>query len=123
CAVLSFAFLIFAIYATYPLQLFVVTDILLEWLAPLTRSRSHAVQQAASVALRVSLVLTTGVVAVAIPDFGLLMGLIGALGASSLQFTFPALIYLATFWRATRWPFRLLLMFYVLFGVVGCIVG
>jgi len=113
--------LIIAIMATYPLQLFVVTDICEEAMFKPGRlsTRFKLLKQ---VVFRCGLVLLAAGVAVAIPNFGLLIGLIGALGSSALQFIFPAMFHLRIF-RDDFWVWKLLSVFYVAFGVVGGVLG
>lgn len=107
--------------ATYPLQLFVVTDICEEAMFKPGRlsARFKLLKQ---MIFRCCLVFLAAGVAVAIPNFGLLIGLIGALGSSALQFIFPALFHLVAF-KHDPWWYRSLSLFYIFFGVVGGVLG
>jgi len=113
--------LIIAITATYPIQLFVVTDICEEamfksgWVS----TRFKILKQ---ILFRCALVCGSAGIAVAIPNFGLLIGLIGAMGSAALQFTFPALFHLKLFPGDPLW-LKAISVFYILFGIGGGILG
>lgn len=107
--------LIFAITATYPLQLFVATDILEEKIFDLsTKSKKTYWLQNN---FRAFLVILTAFIAISVPKFGLLIGLIGSLGSASLQFIFPSLIWLKLFWSDKRYYLKVLLVFYTCAGI------
>jgi len=82
------AFLVGAIAMSYPLQLFVATDILEEKIfnQNLLHLRSSYWLQNV---FRACIVLFTALVAVSVPKFGLLVGLIGAAGSAALQVRAP----------------------------------
>lgn len=54
---------------------------------------------------------------------GLLIGLVGALGSSSLQFVFPALIHMKLFRHSTNKAHLALDVFYILLGLTGGVLG
>lgn len=54
---------------------------------------------------------------------GLLIGLVGSLGCSLLQFVFPSLFYLKIYKQQLNVFLLMLLVFYILFGIVGGIFG
>jgi len=111
-------FLVFCIAGSYPLQLFVFTDILEHWLLSTGRlGETHL--YAKQNAIRALIVAATCLVAVAVPSFSLLMAIIGSLGSASLQFIFPALFMLLIAWSTLPWPSRLLYSFYILLGSAG----
>jgi proton-coupled amino acid transporter len=113
--------LIIAIASTYPLQLFVVTDILEEALFKPGRLSSRC-KPLKTFVFRTLLVLGTAGIAIGVPDFGLLIGLIGALGSTSLQFVFPGLFHLKLFPEAPLYS-KAISVFYVLFRLAGGILG
>eukprot|EP01089_Gocevia_fonbrunei_P017196 TRINITY_DN5506_c0_g1_i1.p1 TRINITY_DN5506_c0_g1~~TRINITY_DN5506_c0_g1_i1.p1 ORF type:complete len:483 (+),score=49.10 TRINITY_DN5506_c0_g1_i1:26-1474(+) len=113
--------LMIAILITYPLQLFVVTDICEE--AMFKEGRLSVKNKwAKQIVFRCGLVFMGAGVAIGIPNFGLLISLIGSLGTTSLQFVFPGLFYLVLNPHASRW-LRLLALFYVCFGISSGILG
>jgi len=112
--------LILAIMATYPLQLFVVTDICEEII--FRRLLSARFKRVKQMVFRCGLVLAAMLIALAIPNFGLLISLIGALGCAALQFIAPSMFYLKLFPEARPWR-KFLSALYVLFGLVGGVLG
>jgi amino acid permease len=108
--------LIIAIFANYPLQLFVVTDIGEEYLftSGLLSTKHQFWKQNL---FRTILVLFTGVIAVAIPNFNSLISLIGSFGSAALQFIFPGLIYLRLYRWKSGYFMRFFSVFIVVFGV------
>lgn len=113
--------LIAAIAFTYPIQLFVATDLMEEKLFP--PRDSDWGQWWIRNNFRAFLVFLTGLLALTVSQFDLIMGLIGSLGASPLQFIFPPLIWLSINWKHASWPKRLLLFFYLLFGTAATVLG
>lgn len=69
-------------------------------------------------ALRTGLVVLSIVLATTVPRFGLLTGLVGAIGASSLQFIFPPIFYLRLRPQLPVWR-RALLWLCAAFGAIG----
>lgn len=53
-----------------------------------------------------------------VPEFSLLISLIGAMGGASLQFVLPALFHLKLFPEAST-PRKALSVLYIIFGLVG----
>lgn len=113
--------LIFAITATYPLQLFVATDILEEKMFDLSLKSKFEYWRQNN--FRMFLVLFTVLIAVSVPKFGLLIGLIGSIGSAALQFIFPSLIYLKLFWVNMKLIKKILLIGYIIIGVSVGIFG
>lgn len=73
--------------------------------------------------LRILVVITTGIVAISIPNFGAVMGLIGDIGSSLLAFILPALFYLRIFeGQLTRGQF-IRCWSVLIFGLTGAITG
>lgn len=113
--------LIVAIAFTYPIQFFVSTDILEERLFP-PKDHSWTVFWVRN-NFRAMLVFITGILALTVNQFNVIVGLIGALGASPLQFIFPPLIWLFINWHDARYWKRALLIFYICFGAMATILG
>ena len=84
----------FALYTSYPVQMFPVFGILENMLfSPQTKwleSKRNL--------LRSSTVMITILVAVGIPHFGLFMSLVGSLGGAALAFVLPTIFHLKLFW-------------------------
>ncbi|KAK3931407.1 Proton-coupled amino acid transporter-like protein pathetic [Frankliniella fusca] len=85
-----------AILFTYPLQMYVAIGIMWDVLEPHVSSAWHA---SAQVAMRVLMVVGTIVVALAVPNLGPVISLIGALFFSTLGLFIPAVVELATRWQ------------------------
>ncbi|XP_026291061.1 proton-coupled amino acid transporter-like protein pathetic isoform X1 [Frankliniella occidentalis] len=88
-----------AILFTYPLQMYVAIGIMWAVISPRVRTSWHAF---ADVAMRVVMVLGTLVLALAVPNLGPIIGLIGALFFSTLGLFIPAVVELATRWEEGR---------------------
>jgi proton-coupled amino acid transporter len=114
--------LILAITGTFPLQLFVVTDITEEWLFRTFASLRSRLTLWTNL-WRTLLVALACVIAISIPQFGLLMGLIGSLGGATLQFIFPASFALQLEWQQLSIFRRCLYIFYICFGAIAGIMG
>ncbi|KAK7100047.1 hypothetical protein V1264_023055 [Littorina saxatilis] len=74
-------------------------------------------------ALRLLLVIFTTMLAIIIPHFSLLMGLIGSFTGTMLSFVWPCYFHLKIKWYVLRWPARALdigiIVLGFLFGTVG----
>lgn len=89
----------FVLLTTYPLQMFPVTCLTDEWLIQ-RQSASHTEQPSLYVQgciVRLALVLLTGVVAVVLPSFGMILSLLGCVCFSFLGFVVPSLAHLKLF--------------------------
>lgn len=113
--------LIAAIAFTYPIQIFVATDLIEEKLFPPKDTNATIFWIRNN--FRAALVLLTGLVALTVSQFDIIMGFIGSIGAAPLQFIFPPLIWLGVHWNECGIPKKLLLAFYLLFGLAATIVG
>lgn len=113
--------LVAAIAFTYPIQLFVATDLIEERIFPPTDATWAAYWIRNN--FRAFLVFGTGLLALVVPKFDLIMGLIGSIGAAPLQFVFPPIIWLAINWRPASIPKRALIIFYLMFGISATILG
>jgi proton-coupled amino acid transporter len=113
--------LIAAIAFTYPIQLFVATDLIEEKLFPPKDTTWGAYWIRNN--FRAFLVFLTGLLALTVSQFDLIMGLIGSLGAAPLQFIFPPLIWLSLNWKEASIFKRALLIFYLIFGIAATVLG
>ncbi len=73
--------------------------------------------------LRAVLVGFLCLLAYLIPNFGALVGLIGSLGGSTLQFIVPPLCYVKLLWHEISASTFALLAVYIIVGIVGGFVG
>eukprot|EP01135_Chromosphaera_perkinsii_P005291 Nk52_evm3s334 gene=Nk52_evmTU3s334 len=114
--------LIFVIMSTFPVQLYVVTDICeLELFKPGRLSQENRTKK--ENIFRFLLVLLATVIAISVHNFGLLMGLVGAFGSCALQFVFPAAFYLKTGWDVIKPTEKYMAIIYLFFGVFGGVIG
>lgn len=94
--------LVCAIFFTYPIQLFPAVEIAEAAIfGPAIASSDEDLFSDLGLkrnAVRSLLVIITGAVALLVPHFGEVIGLIGSIGASMLAFTMPALFYLRLFY-------------------------
>lgn len=113
--------LIFTVAATFPVQLFVVSDIVeQEYMFKDGRWRTHMLLKANI--FRTLLVAAAVLVAWLVPHFGPLMGIIGGIGSAALQFIFPSLFYLKLFPEMSK-ARRAACVVFVVTGAVGGILG
>lgn len=112
-----------AIFFTYSLQFYVPMDIIWKNI----KHKFNGKQNIAEYSIRVFLIVMTVIVAIAIPNIGPFISLIGAVCLSTLGLMFPAVIELVTFWGDMRPSgFNWLLIkdtLLILFGVIGFITG
>jgi proton-coupled amino acid transporter len=134
--------LAFNLLLTFPLQLFVVTDLIEDYI--FRRLMPQKAYQAVSSSdqtelmsasprfdliywqqngLRAVLVAVICLLAYSVPNFGALVGLIGSLGGSSLQFIIPALCYMKLFWNELSAFWVCVFVLYMSIGIVGGFVG
>jgi solute carrier family 36 (proton-coupled amino acid transporter) len=118
--------LIFAIFATYPVQMFPVVAILEGYSfhkIAFFRDMSHTKQELSRNLIRLILVFVTSLVAVSIPYFSLFVSLVGALGGSMMAYILPCVFHIKLFSQSSpRWK----VIFHwalVIFGVVAAIVA
>lgn len=113
------------VYFSYPLNMFVVSGTLDIVLLPkfsicYKDKRYHYLWV---IATRAILVFSTLGIAIAVPHFGLLMGIFGSLFGVCITLIFPCLFHLQLKWNKIRWYTKVLEMFMVLFGLVAGIFG
>jgi solute carrier family 36 (proton-coupled amino acid transporter) len=115
--------LILTIVGTFPMQLFVVTDLADELVMPRLAALSQRHRSLAQYGMRVALVVIATLIAVLIPNFSALMAIIGAVGGSALQFLFPCAMVLALEWNDISIARCSLLLLYISFGIVISVMG
>lgn len=113
-----------AIFFTYSLQFYVPMEII--WKN--VRHRFGAKKNLAEYTIRISIILMTLGIAIAIPNLGPFISLIGAVCLSFLGLIFPAVIETVTFWDRPNGlgKFKWILwknMFLVSFGILGFFTG
>eukprot|EP00123_Amoebidium_parasiticum_P011143 comp20532_c0_seq1/m.26320 comp20532_c0_seq1/g.26320 ORF comp20532_c0_seq1/g.26320 comp20532_c0_seq1/m.26320 type:complete len:508 (-) comp20532_c0_seq1:422-1945(-) len=116
------ACLIFTITATFPIQLYVVTDIVEEEILFKGGYLTRRFQILKQYAFRTAVVLLAISVAWLVPNFGPLIGLIGAFGAAALQFIIPSLFYFRVFPDMGLFR-RCLCCLFIAVGVIGGTMG
>jgi len=105
----------FALYTSYPVQMFPVFGILENMLFNPQTSWLETKRNI----LRTCTVMITILVAVGIPHFGLFMSLIGSLGGAALAFILPTLFHLRLFWGQHH-PLRVISnILIILFGIAA----
>ncbi|XP_072040988.1 uncharacterized protein [Amphiura filiformis] len=110
--------LCFSLFFTYPVMMFPVNNILERTLIP-----NPATQTYISRTLRSGIVLLTGVIVVAIPNFTTLMALVGATCCTLLAFILPGIFHMRIFKDTITfkmWVFDVLL---ILLGILATIIG
>lgn len=113
-----------AIFLSYSLQFYVPFNIVWPWV----KEHFHTDQskRLAEHAIRTILVFITFALAIAIPNLGAVISLVGAFSSSALALIFPPLIEIITFWPGKLGKNNWILwkdIAIVLFGFVGFIVG
>lgn len=117
--------LIFNTYLSYPLNMFVVSgtfDILLLPKFPACKKgqKYHVLW---SIVTRTTLVFLSLAVALAVPHFGLLMGVFGSLLGACISIIFPCLLHMQLKWNKLTWFNVATESFIVLFGVIAAVLG
>lgn len=113
------------VYFSYPLNMFVVSgtlDILLLPRFPACyKERRYNLLWV--LVTRVFLVFSTLGIALAVPHFGLLMGIFGSVFGVCITLVFPCLFHLQIKWNKLRWYNKAFEVFIVLFGIASGILG
>lgn len=114
-----------AIFFTYALQFYVPMEII--W-SNVKHRFGGSKRNMAEYIIRILLVIMTLCIAVAIPNLGPFISLVGAVCLSFLGMIFPAVIETVTFWDSPNGlgRFNWVLcknIFLVCFGVLGCLTG
>lgn len=119
------ALVVVNVYFSYPLNFFVVTGILDMVLLPkfptCYKNKHHNFFWV--VITRVTLVFSTLGIALAVPHFGLLMGIFGSVFGVCLTLVFPCLFHLQLKWKKLRWYQKAFEIFMALFGIIAGILG
>lgn len=112
-----------AIFLTYGLQFYVPMEIIWKGVGQYFGSKKLA----AEYSIRTFLVLATVAIAVAIPQLGPFISLVGAVCLSTLGLMFPAIIEIVTYWESPGMGtcyWRLWKnIFIIMFGILGFITG
>lgn len=113
------------VYFSYPLNMFVTTEtldvIVLPKLPMCNKGRKCHI--AWLIASRSVLVFITFGIAIAVPNFGLLMGIFGSVLGACLSFIFPCVFHLKLKWKHLRWYTIAGEIVVIVFGVVAGILG
>eukprot|EP01087_Luapelamoeba_hula_P016550 TRINITY_DN5095_c0_g2_i3.p1 TRINITY_DN5095_c0_g2~~TRINITY_DN5095_c0_g2_i3.p1 ORF type:complete len:434 (-),score=59.70 TRINITY_DN5095_c0_g2_i3:84-1385(-) len=112
--------LILAILLTYPMQFYPVMEI---FDRVFFKVPPQSIFHLRSLPIRVAGALFVGLIAYTLPFFGLISGLIGALGSSTLAFILPAMFQIILWKRKLRWYIILKNVLIIGFGGVALVVG
>ncbi|XP_072390234.1 proton-coupled amino acid transporter-like protein acs isoform X1 [Diabrotica undecimpunctata] len=113
-----------AIFLSYSLQFYVVFHIIWPWIQ--NHFKSDKSREIAEYSIRALLVFVTFVIAIAIPNLGAVISLVGAFSSSALALIFPPIIEIITFWPDKLGQGRWVLwkdIFIIVFGFLGFLVG
>lgn len=113
-----------AIFLSYSLQFYVPMNIL--WPAVKDHLYTERSKQLGEYVVRTALVLATFALAIAIPNLGGVISLVGAFSSSALALIFPPLIEIVTFWPDKLGKNKWILwknLLIILFGFIGFLIG
>lgn len=114
-----------AIFITYALQCYVPVEII--WNTYMKKRYENSEHRLlVEYIMRTGVVITTFLLAVAIPRLALFISLFGALCLSALGIAFPAIIEICVYWPDRLGPFYFTLwkdLLLILFGILGLVVG
>lgn len=113
-----------AIFLSYSLQFYVPMNIL--WPAVKKHLHTEKSKYLGEYVLRTGLVFLTFALAIAIPNLGAVISLVGAFSSSALALIFPPLIEIVTFWPNKLGRFHWIFwkdIAIVIFGFVGFVIG
>lgn len=111
-----------AIFLSYGLQFYVPMSII--WPSLKSKIQDERTQRISELLLRTSLVIVTFALAVAIPNLGAVISLVGAVSSSTLALIFPPVIEIITFWN--KGISRVMIMkdiLIMIFGILGFVFG
>lgn len=103
-----------AIFFTYPVQMFVLLEIAESVLNVKPRQQKYK-----SRIIRTSFVCLTGLVAILIPHFGEVIGLLGSIGCPILAYVLPAIFYAKLYKSGLSTTYQLVLSGVVAIGILG----
>lgn len=117
-AIMVKSFLCLAMFFTYPVMLFPAIKVL----------EGYFMQEPEKTfwkgnVLRFIVVLSTGVIVIAIPNFANLMALIGASCCTLLAFILPGLFHIIIFKGSSTFSLRAFDIFLILVGIIGAVIG
>lgn len=113
-----------AIFLSYSLQFYVPFNIVWPFVKRHFETDKH--RDIAEYVTRTALVFVTFIFAIAIPNLGAVISLVGAFSSSALALIFPPLIEIVTFWPDNLGNYKWVLWkdaAIILFGFVGFLVG
>lgn len=114
-----------AIFITFALQCYVPVEII--WSTYMKKKYENSEHRLlVEYVMRTLVVITTFLLAVAIPRLGLFISLFGALCLSALGIAFPAMIEICVYWPDRLGPCNYILwkdILLILFGIIGLVVG
>lgn len=113
-----------AIFLSYTIQFYVPVNIIGPWLRAQLHGESRRVF--GDYALRIGLVLVTFLLAVMIPNLGMVISFVGAFSSSALALIFPPIIEILTFWPNKLGKYKWIMikdLLIVVIGVLGFIFG
>merc|ERR1712086_798593 len=111
-----------ALYLTYPIMMFPVSDVLENLFLSDTNKPPNS--YCPSRIFRLSIVLLTATVAYTIPNFGKFLELVGASICTLLGFILPCIFHIKIFGRSRMRTWQYLLnIFIILFGIFFAVVG
>lgn len=117
-AIMVKSFLCLAMFFTYPVMIFPAIKVL----------EGYFMQEPEKTfwkgnILRFIVVLSTGVIVIAIPNFANLMALIGASCCTLLAFILPGLFHIIIFKGSSTFSLRAFDIFLILVGIIGAVIG
>lgn len=111
--------LCFSLYFTYPVMMFPVSKILERMFCSAPDNGNYII----GTALRIGLVILSGLIVVVIPNFSTLMALIGSSCCTLLAFILPGIFHYVLFRdKLTKWGMALDI-FLILLGIIGTVIG
>lgn len=119
------AFVVINAYFSYPLNMFIISGTLDMVLLPKIPIcfKEKRYNFCWVLLTRVILVFSTLGIALAVPHFGLLMGIFGSVFGVCITLIFPCLFHLQLKWQKLKWYQRAFEIFMALFGVVAGLLG
>ena len=119
--------LVYAIFATYPIQIFPVIGLAETFLfAPITgkwRTTNELSLTWRKNLIRSIIVILTAIIAISIPYFSLFVSLVGAFGSSILAFILPTLFHLKMFKKTSTKTVIFINYAILIFGIVASFVS
>lgn len=125
-SMIAIVLVIINVYFSYPLNMFVATETLDILVLPKLSSsfakggRCHIPWV---IFTRAALVFITFGIAIAVPNFGLLMGIFGSVLGACISFIFPCVFHLQLKWHSLKWYTKTAEIAVVLFGIVAGFLG